>query len=64
MVKIIAGNLTLASNLEHQPLIVIFNFPISNLVIHNEYAYIVHVYMQRSLRVDGSILPDVFLCCA
>ena len=59
MVKIIAGNLTLASNLEHYPLIDIFNFQAAFTMK----MYIVHVYMQCSLTVDGSVLPGVFIFC-
>ena len=50
MIKIIAGNLTLASNLEHQPLIfnfVIFDSQISKLlamVIYNENAYSTYLH--------------------
>ena len=58
MVKIIAGNLiTLVSNLEHQPLIVIFNFQTA----FTTKMHIVHVYMQCSLRVDGINLHGVLL---
>ena len=66
MVKIIAGNVTTASNLE---LTVIFNFPISNLlvmVVHNEYAYSTLPMFTCDLHFELMVAFAwcLLLCCA